>query len=146
MFTFGQWVLILTPLSIIIGVILIFLKSLKNDLAREKPINTAVMKKEEGLLNASVERDIIAQKIDRLEERIANFQIETNKMLTDLDFKISKINTADLSGSISVLLRMLSEFEVKLQGVKNGPAAAADTSRLEEKMSEILNVLKECSK
>jgi len=126
---------------------MVVFKSLKKDLYNTGPRMYSSLKKEGKLLN-TLETSNIGDKLDGLEQKIQILQTEINdvkKMLMDLDFKISKLDISKLEDTILSFETKFSEISTKM-----GDTVKVDKSlelnRIEEKVTEIINILKEISK
>ena len=139
--------IIIIPGLVIIAITIVVFKSLKKDLYNTGPRMYSSLKKEGKLLN-TLETSNIGDKLDGLEQKIQILQTEINdvkKMLMDLDFKISKLDISKLEDTILSFETKFSEISTKM-----GDTVKVDKSlelnRIEEKVTEIINILKEISK
>jgi len=139
--------IIIIPGLVIIAITMVVFKSLKKDLYNTGPRMYSSLKKEGKLLN-TLETSNIGDKLDGLEQKIQILQTEINdvkKMLMDLDFKISKLDISKLEDTILSFETKFSEISTKM-----GDTVKVDKSlelnRIEEKVTEIINILKEISK
>jgi peptidoglycan hydrolase CwlO-like protein len=146
---FGSYeiLIIIIPGLVIIAITMVVFKSLKKDLYNTGPRMYSSLKKEGKLLN-TLETSNIGDKLDGLEQKIQILQTEINdvkKMLMDLDFKISKLDISKLEDTILSFETKFSEISTKM-----GDTVKVDKSlelnRIEEKVTEIINILKEISK
>ena len=146
MFKLNELLLIIIPGLVIGGIVFFILGSLKKDLLKNKRTNTATGKKEGNLLGTMESTSAITERINELEKKLDNMYKEITGALTDLSFKISKIDISSAMEKLSDLTNNLKEVQTKLGEIngqlKETPKGTTfDTGKLEEKLSEILNIL-----